>query len=174
MPDGLSVLLSGLPDSLRDELLESFALIERNYREHRWDPNEMDAACVLQMAKWVLAEVIRVFHNVSTVEAQEAVDALSERELTLVWEVDGKTRVLDTGLKISDQTLVLLYSKPGGISETELLHAVEYSSASNYRRDVLRKLHKKRWIEYNQGSGLVRISPLGGSHVETSILAKCA
>lgn len=244
-------LLSDLPESLRVELIESFMLIERNYREHRWepselnggklcevvysilkgyldgayppsaskpsnmveacralentpssfprsvriqiprmllalyeirnnrgvghvggdvDPNEMDATCVLQMAKWVLAELIRVFHDVSTSEAQAAVNALSERELTLVWEVGGKYRVLDTSLKASEQTMVLLYSRTDGMGEKELLDSVEYSSASNYRRDVLKKLHKKRWIEYNQKLGVAHISPLGSSHVETSIL----
>jgi hypothetical protein len=48
------------------------------------DPNMMDAAVVQSMTSWIMAELIRVFHNVKTDEAQEAVDSLSERKLSLI------------------------------------------------------------------------------------------
>ena len=57
------------------------------------DPNHMDAVCVMQMSKWIVAELIRVFHNVSTQEASDAVEALSDRELPLVWQINGISRV---------------------------------------------------------------------------------
>ncbi len=53
------------------------------------NPNEMDAICVLQTSKWIVSELIRVFHNVTVSEAQSEVSALSNRELSLIWEVDG-------------------------------------------------------------------------------------
>jgi hypothetical protein len=74
------------------------------------DPNLMDATVVYSMTSWILAELIRVFHNVSTKEAQEAVDALSERKLPLIWSPNGQLkRVLDTSLGARDQTLLLLH-----------------------------------------------------------------
>ena len=59
------------------------------------DPNFLDATAVYGMTSWVLAELIRVFHNVTTKEAQQTVDALVERKHPLVWQVEGIKRVLD-------------------------------------------------------------------------------
>ena len=134
------------------------------------DPNEMDATCVLQMAKWTLTELIRAFHSTSVAEAQAVVASITEREIPLLWVVDGIRRVLDTKLSMADKTLVILYSASGGLLEPELVQAVEHSNPSAYRRDVLRKLHKKRFLEYNDSSRLAVISPLGSAHVEKSIL----
>src|SRR2546423_9437344 len=58
------------------------------------DPNHMDAVCVLQMSKWIVAELVRVFHNVDVDTATEIVDTLVERETPLIWEVNGLKRVL--------------------------------------------------------------------------------
>jgi hypothetical protein len=51
------------------------------------DPNFMDATAVYGMASWTLAELVRIFHGVSTQEAQETADVLVERKLTLVWQM---------------------------------------------------------------------------------------
>lgn len=134
------------------------------------DPNEMDATCVLQMSKWVVTELVRAFHATTTEEAEAAVSAITEREIPLVWVVDGVRRVLDTKLSMADKTLVILYSSSKGSTEAGLLHSVEHSNASTYRRDVLRKLHKNRLIEFNEATRIAKISPLGASHVEKSVL----
>ena len=252
MPSQFSGLLSAIPQTLRDELVESLNQIERNFKEHRWepselnggklcevvysilkghidnnypvtaskpnnmvdtckaleqspstfprsiriqiprmltalyeirnnrgvghvggdvDPNHMDAVCILQMSKWIVAELIRVFHNLSTEDASRAVEALSDRELTMIWKINGVSRVLDNSLSMLDKTLVLLHSSPAGIKEECLVSSVEYSNLSNYRRDILRKAHKNRLLEYNASTRIVTISPLGSKHVEESILA---
>src|SRR5713101_513921 len=49
------------------------------------DPNFLDATSVYGMASWVLAELLRVFHGISTEEAQQIVDALVERKHPLIW-----------------------------------------------------------------------------------------
>lgn len=136
------------------------------------DPNLMDATVVYSMASWVMAELIRIFHSVTTMEAQEAVDALSERKLPLVWSPGGKLkRVLDTDLKAMDQTLLILHQSIGWVAEIDLLESVEYSSASMYRKNVLTKAHKARLIEYDKTVKKARISPKGGAHVEEKIVA---
>jgi hypothetical protein len=248
-----SRVLAGIPASLRDELIEAFRKIERNFREGRWepselnggklcevaycilkghvdgafpaaaskpknmvdackalessgtqfprsvriqiprmlialyeirnnrgvghvggdvDPNHMDATCVLYIAKWVLSELIRVFHGVSTDQATEIVDALSDRELTLLWKINGMTRVLDTSLSMTEQTLLLLYGSQAGMSEIELLSSIEHSNPSVFRRDILRRAHKKRWIDYDETARQAAISPLGSKHVERTILSR--
>ncbi len=134
------------------------------------DPNFMDATAVYAMASWTLAELVRIFHGISTKEAQETVIALSERKISLVWEVDQIRRVLDPGMDKGDQTLVLLHSKPTWSAESELLSSVEYSNANKFRKNILRVLHKKRMLEYDESQQRVRISPLGSKYVEERIL----
>lgn len=134
------------------------------------DPNHMDAVVVLYMVKWVMAELVRVFHTVDTTAASQIVDALVERESTLIWEVGGKKRVLDPGMTLKKKSLLLLYHEEQPVSESDLGTWVETSNRSSYRRDVLRPAHKAKLIEYDQGSGEVRISPLGSEYVESEIL----
>jgi hypothetical protein len=77
------------------------------------DPNHMDAVCVLQMSKWIMAELVRVLHGVTTDEAPAIVDGLVERDAPLIWEVDGKKRVLRTDIGMRDKTLLLLHATSG-------------------------------------------------------------
>lgn len=134
------------------------------------DPNFMDATAVYAMASWILAELVRIFHGISTKDAQETVDALVERKIGLVWEVEEIKRVLDPNMNKDDQTLVLLYSKPAWAREQDLVTWVEYSNATMFRRNILRVLHKARLIEYDARQHRARISPLGSKHVEQQII----
>lgn len=136
------------------------------------DPNHMDAVCVLHMSKWIVSELVRIFHGVTTEEATAVVNALADRELTLLWKVGNVTRVLDVSLPITDQTMLLLYGSSAGLTEVDLVKSVEHPNSSNFRRDVLRRLHKKRWIEYEESDRKVTISPLGSKHVEAHILSR--
>jgi hypothetical protein len=244
----VAAILSGVPEGLREPLLNAYAEIMRNYRERRWepselnggklcevvysilrghvdgrmpsrpqkprnmvdscralenadasrfprsirvqiprmlvalyeirnnrgvghvggdvDPNEMDSKVVVEMAKWIMAELVRAFHNLTTDEATEVVETIVERTIPVVWLVDGRRRVLQLGLSKKDEALLLLYSSSGGVSEAELLNWVEHSNPTVFRRDVLKKAHRERLIEYNAVTGTVRISPTGIAYVE--------
>jgi hypothetical protein len=135
------------------------------------DPNLMDSSAVYSMASWILAELVRVFHQVKTTEAQEAVDALVERKLSLIWSPGTVKRVLDDKMGVSDQTLVILHQSLSWIEEKSLLASVEYSSAAMYRKRVLDKLHRARMIEYDKQGTRARISPKGSAYVEETIIA---
>jgi len=134
------------------------------------DPNHMDAMCVFQMAKWIVAELVRVLHSVDTDTATTIVDGLVDRETPLIWEVNGTRRVLDTKMSMRDKTLVLLHGDGGPVHERDLVSWIEHSNASVYRRDVLRTSHKARLIEYDQRAGTAQISPRGIEHVEEMLL----
>lgn len=138
------------------------------------DPNHMDAVCVLQMSKWIVAELVRILHAVDTKTATEIVDGLVERETPLIWAVNGKKRVMSTKLSMRDKTLVLLHGSGGEVSETSLASWIEHSNPSVYRRDVLRKAHRERLIEYDQTRGTAHISPLGIEYVEETLLPSLA
>jgi hypothetical protein len=133
------------------------------------DPNHMDAKIVTDMAKWLMAELVRLFHAVDPVQASEIVEALTERSVPIVWTVEGKRRVLKSGLSMKDQVLLLLYSVNGPVAEAELFKWTEHSNASVFRRDVIRDLHRSRLIEYDEGSSLVHLSPTGIAYVEENL-----
>ena len=136
------------------------------------DPNHMDAACVLGMSKWVLAELVRVFHAVSTQEAAAAVDILVERTLPVIWKVGKNLRVLDPSLSMKDKALLLLYHSKSSVNEAELFRWIEHSNASVFRRDVLRRAHKAKLIEYDASDMTIELSPSGVEYVERNLLGK--
>jgi len=135
------------------------------------EANQIDSATLARLADWSVCELIRVYHGLSLEEAQDLVDSLAARTLPDVWEVAGKKRVLRDGLSASDQALMLLYSDPASYVLAEDLCAwVEYSTPSMFKRNVLRHLHKKRFIEFDAESSVVYLSPVGAEYVERTIL----
>jgi hypothetical protein len=138
------------------------------------DPNHMDAVCVLQMAKWVMAELVRVLHEVDVEKAAGIVESLVERDSPLIWDVNGKKRVLNTALSMRDKTLLLLHATDGQAAESDLVSWVEHSNASVYRRDILRKLHRERLIEYDASVRTAELSPRGIADVEERLLPTIA
>jgi len=127
--------------------------------------NKMDSTFVRDAATWVIAELVRITHSVTTSIAQDAVDALVERTHPLVWEIDGMKRVLSAGVKISDEVLLLLYSTPGW-TKTSDLKAWTRNYANLTR--VLTGLFDKRLIEFRTDKAT--ITPLGIKLVETKLL----
>jgi len=134
------------------------------------NPNHMDSVVVLTMVKWIFGELIRVFHQTTVEEAEKLIESVVQKEMPLVWTVEGVKRILDSKMSKPHQTLVLLHSASGSVSEGELFEWVEHSNRSVFRRDVLKKLHKQRLIEYNQRDEKAQISPRGIEFVENSLL----
>ena len=134
------------------------------------DPNLMDASAVLAMSKWVLAELIRIFHSVTTDAAELTVEAVVERTIPVVWEFNGKLRVLNSHLSMREKTLVLLYHHGNrAIEENVLRDWVEHSNSSAYRSGILTKCHREKLIEYDVRTKLVALTPLGVAFVENNI-----
>lgn len=136
------------------------------------DPNFQDAVAVYQMASWTMAELIRVFHQVSIDEAQETVNALVDRKHPVIWQSGGIGRVLDTSLSKGDQSLLLLYSVSGWVEEKDLANWVEYSSLTQYRNRVIVPLHNSRHVEYDKRLRRIQLTPRGSDDVENRLLPK--
>lgn len=247
-----STALAGLPDGLRQELLDALNQIVRNYREGRWEPaelnggklcevtytilaglvnppfaanaykpanmvdacralegaadprrsvriqiprmlialyeirnnrsvghvggdvspNRMDATAVLAMSKWVVAELVRLFHGTDSTTATATVDALVERQVAAVWEVAGVRRILNTTLPRRDQALLLLYSSSTPVPATTLAAWMEQDRVRYLARDVFRPLHATRMVEFDETGGVLHLSPLGVERVETVLLPR--
>lgn len=136
------------------------------------NPNHMDATIVLYFAKWILSELVRIFHNINTEEATSIMEALTDRETPLIWLIDDRRKVLNSKYTMKEKVLLLLHSDVNKLSDTELVSWTEHTNISAFRRDVLRPLHKKLLIDYNESTRMVTLSPLGSQYVEQQILKR--
>lgn len=132
------------------------------------DPNHLDATAVVYMSKWVVAELVRLLHGLTTDEASDLVDALVEREVALVWRSGDKRRVLATGLTLRKGTLLLL-SGVTEARESDLAQWLEQKRPADYRNKVLKPMHKDRLVEYDQTAGTVALLPPGVATAEALI-----
>ena len=133
------------------------------------DPNYMDASAVLSMANWIMAELVRVYHQLPTDEAQKVTDLLVERRVPLVWQIGQVKRVLDTSLSLKDQVLLLASSSSTALTTDDLLTWTGYNDRGYFKR-LLRDLHTKRLIELSADESKVEILPPGTKYVEESLL----
>ena len=168
-PEGLRVLM---PRALL------FLYTLRNKRDFghvggEVDANEIDAATATRLADWCICEIVRVTHSIPIEDAQALCDAISERQLPWIWNVLGKKRVLNTTLGYREQALLLLYSEiQVAMPIEDLCDWIEHPRMSNFRRDVLTRLHEDRLIEWDRETEMAIISPAGVANVEREILPK--
>lgn len=167
---------SGFPRSIRIQIPRMLiALYEiRNNRSvghvgSEVDPNHMDAAAVVAMTKWILAELIRVFHATTTDKATQAVELLTERTVPLLWRVGGVVRVLNSSLKAHDKVLAVLYGAGERLEVPYVARSIEYVNVSQLRKKVLLEAHRDDLIHFDQASDTIELSPLGVRYVEEEI-----
>jgi hypothetical protein len=128
------------------------------------DPNFMDSTLVVGTAKWIVAELVRVFHEVSVAEAQTIVDSLVEITLPMVWSEGDMKRVLDPTMQLKKQILVLVGSTPSKTKRSDLERWIE-PQTPGYLLRALRELHAARQIEFNEVADLVQLLPPGAKFV---------
>lgn len=133
------------------------------------DANHMDAAYVLHAAQWVMAELVRIFHDTKVEIATKMVDALVDRTVPIIWEVNGRRRIQDPNMRLADKTLLLLYGSTAGVTDEVLCKDLKHARLRDYKR-VLRTLDAQVMVEYDEASRLVAISPNGEKYVEEALL----
>ena len=130
-------------------------------------PNRMDSTYLLQTAKWVLAEIIRLNSSASIDETEKIITAIAERRIVGIWKGAGTKRVLDARLPVVSQILVLLYDENPCSSE-KLLEYTGYKNKSNFNR-ILKRMDSKRLINTQQ-DGNCHLLPPGIAKAEIIIL----
>lgn len=129
------------------------------------DPNHMDATAVVSMCSWIMAELTRVFHALSTEDAQCLVDSIVERKTPIIWQSGDVKRVLDTSLPLKDQILLLVSSAPTKTNVEDVFSWSGYAKRGYFNR-LLRQLHQSRFIELNELHSTVEILPPGVAYCE--------
>ncbi|HZV47710.1 MAG TPA: hypothetical protein VFG06_10255 [Thermodesulfovibrionales bacterium] len=73
------------------------------------DPNQQDATLIICVMDWVMAELLRLFHNVSADEAHQIVKTLIARKIPVVQKFGEFPKVLKPKLILYEEILILLY-----------------------------------------------------------------
>ncbi len=132
------------------------------------DPNHMDAEFFLRSCKWIVAELVRVFDTTKPDAAKALIDGITERTLPLIWESDGKKRVLNPKLNHRERALALTYSCQGGATAKDICSWAGYSNLSRYRNEILSELHRDALIDFDTNNDRVLLLPSGAKFVEDS------
>lgn len=132
-------------------------------------PNKLDATFILNSAKWVLGELIRLSSENSPDEAKTLVDEILFRQIDIVWD-DGETyMVLSKNLKAIDKILLVLY-RQNRLEIEDLRRKVEYKNKSGFRK-IVAELQGKKMLSITL-DGFCKISPVGERWVEDEILGR--
>lgn len=134
------------------------------------DPNHMDATAVVSMCNWVMAELVRVLHSVTTEDAQTLVDMIAERQTPLVWKVGGVRRLLDTTLPLKDQILILAASCSSPPSVAELQLWTQYTNGTYFKK-LVGVLDRDRFLHLDS-QNRVTVSPIGTDRVAALLKSK--
>jgi hypothetical protein len=130
------------------------------------DPNLQDATLVISNLDWILAEFIRLYHNVSANEATKIIEGIVTRKVPIIESFDGFLKVLNPSLKVSGYVLVLLYERSdAGASFSELEKWVRPSMRSNFRRTLNGMVDDALLHENDAGTFI--LTKLGRQEVET-------
>ncbi len=134
------------PDSVRLHIPRALRVVYdvRNNRDAAHladgiDPNLQDATLVVAVLDWVLAEFVRLYHNVSANEAQRLVEEIVTRVAPTIQDFDGFVKVLKTGLTASSFILLVLYHRG---QDGATLEQLEKWAPAPLRRSLRRTLHR--------------------------------
>jgi hypothetical protein len=163
---------SAHPESVRLHIPRSLRLVYdiRNKRDaahlaDNIDPNLQDATLVISVLDWVLAEFIRMHHNVSANQAQALVEELVTRVAPVVQDFGGFLKLLNPKLGATDQCLVLLYQRgTKGADFKDLEQWVHPKSKRNLRRTLNALVHDKAFA--HQDGDRYQITRAGQQDVE--------
>lgn len=133
------------------------------------DSNHIDALAVVSISSWIMAELIRVFHNVDIRDAQKIADSLVDRRIPLVWQSGDIRRVLQPTLSFRKQVL-LLSSLSETVTKDDLIRWIEPSNHTYFSR-LLREMHYERLIDLSSDETTINILPPGTAIVEEIIAA---
>ncbi len=131
-------------------------------------PNFMDAEFFIRGMKWVMAEFVRQFSSLSLDNSHAIIESITVRAFPIVWASGDVKRVLEPAKTASQKTLILLYAEAKPVSVSTLQSWIEYKNTTDYKRKVLKDLHKKALVHFDEKKGTVQILPPGQNMVEKS------
>lgn len=130
------------------------------------DPNLQDSTLVISTLDWILAEFLRLRHNIPADEAQKIVDSVVTRVAPVIQEFGDFLKVLRSDLRVSEMCLVLLYHRGSdGATFEELSEWVRPSMRANLQRTLNGLLDDKAFVHL--AAGKYKITRTGQREVES-------
>lgn len=133
-------------------------------------PNHMDAELFLRGMKWIMGEFVRNYSQLPLNDSHAVVEAVTARTFHMVWSSGDVRRVLEPAKTAGQKVLILLYAEGKTVSVSQLQGWVEYKNGTDFKRKVLKDLHKKALIHYDEKASVAQILPTGQALVEKSKL----
>jgi hypothetical protein len=131
-------------------------------------PNHMDAELFLRGMKWVMGEFVRNYSQLPLNDSYAVVEAITARTFHMVWSSGDVRRVLEPAKTAGQKVLILLYAEGKPVTVAQLQSWVEYKNGTDFKRKVLRDLHKKALVHFDESASVVQILPTGQALVEKS------
>ena len=126
---------------------------------------------VTSVVDWVLAEFIRLYHNVTADVAQQLVSQIVTRAVPVVQDFNGFLKILKPNLAVGDHCLVLLYQRGDqGAAFKEIESWVRPQMRANLGR-TLNGLAERKDLVHFDGSRYF-ITRLGQKEVEARHLVE--
>lgn len=131
------------------------------------DVNEMDSTIVLNVANWIVAELIRLETQMTPDAAQAEIKKIIERRVPIIEEVGGRLKCLDSTLSAKEMAMVFCYQKyPVQVSLNELVEWTQYKNKSVLRKQ-LQALDKDCRIDFRDD--VVQLTRKGVAWVENNV-----
>lgn len=133
------------PDSVRIHIPRTLRVIYdiRNKRNNAHlgdgiDPNVQDSIFVISCCDWVIAELIRLYHDIPANEAQLIIDELVQKKSPIIQEFqDGFLKTLNPKLNARERILITLYHRnEKGATKVEISNWLKPSQRSNLNRSL--------------------------------------
>lgn len=131
-------------------------------------PNHMDAELFLRGMKWIMGEFVRNYSSLALADSHAVVEAVTARTFHMVWSNGDVRRILEPSKTASQKALILLYAEGSPVKVSQLQSWSEYKNPTDFKRKILKDLHKKALIHFNEAESTVEILPTGQSYVEKS------
>jgi hypothetical protein len=132
------------------------------------NPNHMDAEFFLRGMKWVMGELVRNYSQLPLADSHAVVEAVTARTFHIVWSSGNIRRVLEPTRTSGQKVLILLYAEGKAVPVSQLQTWIEYKNGTDFKRKVLRELHNKALVHFDEKEATVQILPTGQAHVEKS------
>jgi hypothetical protein len=132
------------------------------------DPNHMDAEFYLRGMKWILGEFVRFFSKLPEEQSRAVVEAVTARTFQVVWHSGDVRRILEPARSASQKVLILCYGENKPLPVTQVANWIDYKNMSQFRKSVLKPLHKLAHVHFDEKADTVQILPPGQRHVENN------
>lgn len=115
-----------------------------------------------------MAELVRQFSQLPLDDSHALVEGVTARTFQVVWSSGEARRILEPAKSAAQKVLILLYAEAKPIKVPLLRGWVEYKNATDFKRKVLKDLHKKAFVHFDEANDTVEILPPGQAFVENS------